>query len=114
VRIEVSSPSGEFVATDYNDSMQLQWSAQQGGEFAAADISPKVPFFVDLVSTREAAPEFRIHVASLPYRYEQIQREPRIYRLTLRVTGDNVAGSDLRIDWPWTGVWNAVRPSIAP
>jgi hypothetical protein len=105
-------PAGSWDATEYCDCLQLSWSALPGASHDALDLPQHVPFFVDVVSTRQTATSFAPALAFTPYRYHHWFSTPGTYRFTILVTGDNVKPARLSISFKWTGVWDEFEVAV--
>ena len=110
--IERETETGRFERTQYCDSIQLAWSVRGTQTFSSIDLPNGLTQFVDVISTREHATAFQVHVQSLPFRYESILSQPNTYRFTCRVVGDDIEPDELRLVFRWDGEWNLF--SVAP
>lgn len=106
IGFDCRGPAGSWNATEYSDSLQLDWSARPGASQDAMDLSQHVPFFVDVVSTRQTATSFKPALAFTPYRAQHLFSTPGTYRFTILVTGENIKPARLSISFKWTGVWD--------
>lgn len=106
IAIDRRGPTGSWDTTEFCESLQLDWSARPGASQSAFDLSQDVPFFIDVVSTREKAISFQPALAFTPYRFQHLFSPPGIYRFTILVTGDNIKPARLSISFKWTGVWD--------
>jgi hypothetical protein len=106
IAVDRRGPTGSWDTTEFCDCLQLDWSAHPGASQSALDLSQDVPFFVDVVSTREKAISFAPALAFTPYRFQHLFSPPGTYRFTILVTGDNVKPARLSISFKCTGVWD--------
>jgi hypothetical protein len=110
--IERETPPGKFERTIFSDTLQLPWSVRPDGG-RAEDLPHGVANFVDVISTREGNPTFRIHGRVFPFRYEHLLSDYARYRLTVWVTGDNVKPVKIKLFFSWKGAWNAFEAAQA-
>ena len=103
VNIERKVKSGDFEQTEYCDSMQLGWAYQKDRRFDAFDLPRKVPHFVDIMSTRQTAPGFKLETKVIPLLYKQMLVTPGIYRFTVVVSGDGVKPAHINPIVSWNG-----------
>ena len=107
INVERRDPSGVWAATEFCESIQLAWSARNKDiRYASLDLAKDVPHFVDVVSTREGTPPFKLEVESKLLRHEPLLRTPGIYRLTMVVSGDGVRPERLWLFFQWDGKWD--------
>src|SRR5262249_48626308 len=74
----------------YADPLMLPWSCRGDAKFHALDLPRGVPYFADLVSSRESeAGRLRMEVDGWPVRYAEIIAQQAFFRFTVMATGDN-------------------------
>jgi len=112
--VERDQAGSGFQPTVFCDSIPLAWSCQErNSSFDPVDLPHGVSQFVDVGSTREPQPVFRLAVKVTPFRYSDLLREPGRYRLTVQVSGENVKpefiriGLEVRAAWDDYSVWLA-------
>jgi hypothetical protein len=108
VRVE-KQVDGKFGPTIYCDSIQLAWSVREGQAFAAIDLPPDVPQFVDVVSTRSISKQFRPLISAIPMRYEALFWETGVFRFQVLVSGDGVKPVRTQLVLHWDGIWDKFR-----
>ena len=74
--------------------------------FSALDLPHDVPHFIDVVSTEEGRPEFRLATESTLFRYDSLRVSSETYRLRVLLSGDNVKPVQICLSFKWSGDWN--------
>jgi hypothetical protein len=103
--------SGKWENTTYCESLPLSWAGYVESRFAPLDLSQNVTHVVDVLSTREVSPSFKLETLCILKRYEELMRTHETYRLTVLVSGDGVRPASMKLIFKWTGVWDGFEVS---
>ena len=100
--------------THYSGVFQPSGRSGHGdGAYTALDLPTDVPFFVDVVATREVSSSFKPAVQWILFRHEALFGSPGTYRLTVVVSGDGVKPAWIQLAFKWSGDWEAFEVSLA-
>lgn len=99
--------NGSFQNTEYADFMRLVWSHHVGN--GPNDLLPNVPYFLDIVSTRDQENRFFLEIEPKTKRYDRGFAESGTYRLTIRVFAEDAEPSENYMFLHWSGKWNAIN-----
>lgn len=114
VNVEQRTARGDYAPMNpkFDDSLPLRWSAQFTDENPPLDLPSGISQFVDIISTDSALPGFKVH-ARLINRYTKFfDNQPKVLRLTVLVTGDDVVPAEVKVIFDWRGQWDTF--DVAP
>lgn len=109
INVEQRNARGDFVplSPKYDDSLTLIWSARPDGGRTPLDLPSGVTQYVDIVHTDKRLTDFGIHVFPALYRYRTMfDQTPKVLRLTILATGDDVNPGKVKVIFDWRGQWN--------
>jgi hypothetical protein len=110
--VDVVGADGICRPTVYSDAIQLAWSVSDGVEFGGKDLPSKLSSFVDVMYVNDGGNAIVPRTRSWPFRYDELFHSPGTYRLTLRISGDGVKASSVRILVTWNGLWNTLSVAL--
>src|SRR4030067_928179 len=101
VRVELQDEKGNFIPTEYCDSIQLAWACKYNQAYEALDLPRGIAQFVDVVSTRSTENNFRPEIRPFPFRYSRLFQTIGIFRFTIQVSGDGIKPKFIQVDFNW-------------
>lgn len=108
IGIQRENEVGNYVPTEYVDSIGLPWSCRvEGTEYQPLDIPKGVSQFIDLISTKKSDPKsYTPRIQVIPQRYVGLYSDPGKFRFTIQVAGENFDPVTIRIVFCWKGNWD--------
>ncbi|MEW8440373.1 MAG: hypothetical protein AB2689_19670 [Candidatus Thiodiazotropha taylori] len=106
VGVEKADEHDNFKQTIYGDSIPLPWSCRGNEAYGPLDLARGIVQFIDIVSTRSVAPDFKPEIKPVPYRYFNLFHQHGKYRFTIQVSGENVKPVFIKVIFNWSGVWD--------
>lgn len=108
--MEIRSTDRPWSNPGYADTLMLPWSCRGESKFNSVDLPRGVPYFADLVSSRDSeSGTLRMEVDGWPVRYNDIIAQRGIFRFTVMATGENFHPISTSIVVTWNGHWKDLR-----
>lgn len=112
VRVERrNAKSGAFEDTHYHESLPLAWVNRGGRD--AIDLPRGKIEFVDVVATDTMSRGFVPGITVEAPEYENLWRDPGLYRLTVQVTADGADAQRAQLLLDWKGHWENFEVNAA-
>lgn len=106
IGIEERNEKGEFVKTEYCDSIMLHWSCQRDEtKYLPIHIPRGVNQFLDVVALQENKKDFIPQIHVVPNRYRSLFHRTGVFRFTIQVVADNVVPKTIKLTLAWAGDW---------
>lgn len=106
VNLEAKNEKGEFVKTEYCDSIMLHWSCQRPEtKYLPIHIPKGVNQFLDIVSLEENRNYFNPETHVILNRYHELLRRTGVFRFAIHVVADNAEPKTINLIFEWNGDW---------
>lgn len=106
IGLEERNEKGEFVKTEYCDSIMLHWSCQRDEtKYLPIHIPKGVNQFLDVIALEENKKYFMPQIHVIPNRYRSLFHRTGVFRFTIQVAAENVAPTTIRLGLAWAGDW---------
>ncbi len=116
VKVERKDPAtGKYEGESFYDPTQLSWASRMDHAYDPVDLPRGVTQYLDVLSTRDFPVNagFRLETRFKPFRELGLGSKTGMYRLTIMVSGDNFSPTTQRLDFQWTGAWDAISVSAS-
>jgi hypothetical protein len=110
VKIEKEESPNKFTRIDYNDYLQLRWSAvPETSRDTGRDIPCGVSACFDLIHTKSINPDkIELCATFFPKRYAQLFEEPTRYRFTVCIVCENANPRNVEVVINWGSRWDKI------
>jgi hypothetical protein len=107
INLEKQNHNGEFIQTNYCDSIPLSWSYLPDKEsFEGVSIPKGIYQYLNLIGTDSRSKNFIPHIMVRPFRYTNLFNEMGTFRFTARLTAANVPPQTIKLVLKWKGNWD--------